>query len=655
MIHALGKFDRNRLAVLGVVLGAVLFLSVNLAVNLSLRSAQVDLTERELFTLSDGTRKVLASLDEPITLRFFFTRALGENYPGHAAYANRVRELLERYVDISDGKIRLEIRNPEPFSEVEDEAVTFGLQGVPYDTTGDRGYFGLAGTNSVDGQMMIPFFTTEREPFLEYDLTKLVYSLATLDRPVIGMIARLPIEGGFMMGQRPVPAWAVMNQIRELFQVRTLPAELESVPDEVDVLMLVHPKGLTQETLYAIDQFVMRGGRILAFIDPQAETEVPGPGTQPGPSDLGPLLKSWGIELAKDKVAGDLETARRVNVRYQGQVTLVDYVVWNSLDRRHMETSDTVVADIRGINVGSAGILTAAEGATTQFKPLITTSEKSQAVDAAKLRGRIDVVGLFREFKPGDKKLTLAARVTGGVSSAYPDGPPKVGPHAGHDHGPETGTHAEGVPKDEEAEKAWAEKVKAHIAQAKKPLNAIIVADTDMLHENLWAEVRNVTGEQLLVPYAGNGDFVVNALENLTGGDALLGLRSRGDSRRPFLMVEEIQLAAERQFRAEQEVLVKELNDTQAKLEQLTSRENTSGEAILTAEEKQTIAEFRSKTVEIRRKLRDVQHELRKDIDALDAWLKFLNIAAIPLALGFLALIIAIARTMNRRQRPVAD
>ena len=533
-MNALKTIDRNRLAVIGVGLAAVLFLAVNLAVNLSLRSAQVDLTERGLYTLSDGTRKVLTSLTEPITLRLYFTRALGESYPGHQAYANRVRELLERYVNISGGKIRLEVKNPEAFSEVEDEAVTFGLQGLPYDQSGDRGYFGLAGTNSVDGKAVIPYFTTEREPFLEYDLTKLVYSLATLDRPVVGMVARLPVEGGFMMGQRPVPAWAVISQIRELFDVRTMPAEFNAVPPEIGMLMLVHPKNLSDETLYAIDQFVMRGGRVLAFIDPNAETEAPSPQGPPGPSDIDRLLKSWGVTFIKDKVAADLQSARRVNVRHEGQITQVDYVAWNTLDRRNLDTTDAVVADIRDLNVGSAGILEPAEGATTTFRPLVTTSEDSEALDVAKLQGRIDIVALFRDFKASGKKLTMAARVTGPVKSAFPDGPPLIG-------------------EGEDAEKARLERAKTHLAESQKPLNAVVVADTDVLHEGLWAEIRNVNGEQLLVPYAGNSDFVINAVENLSGGDVLLGLRSRGDSKRPFLMVEKIQLEAERKFRAEQE------------------------------------------------------------------------------------------------------
>ncbi|HBT42290.1 MAG TPA: ABC transporter, partial [Rhodospirillaceae bacterium] len=220
---------------------------------------------------------------------------------------------------------------------------------------------------------------------------------------------------------------------------------------------------------------------------------------------------------------------------------------------------------------------------------------------------------------------------------AFPDGPPLIG-------------------EGEDAEKARLERAKTHLAESQKPLNAVVVADTDVLHEGLWAEIRNVNGEQLLVPYAGNSDFVINAVENLSGGDVLLGLRSRGDSKRPFLMVEKIQLEAERKFRAEQEKLAKELQETQKRIEGLTNREGANGEAILTAEEKTAIAEFRRKMIDIRHDLRNVQHALRKDIDALDAWLKFLNIAAIPLILGFAALIIAVARRLSRaRARPVTE
>lgn len=626
--------DRNRLGVLSIVLAAVLFLAFNMFVDLSLRSAQLDLTERKLYTLSDGTRRVLASLDEPVTLRLYFTRDLGDNYPTHAAYFTRIRELLERYVDLSRGKIRLEVYNPEPFSEVEDEAVTFGLQGVPFNQSGDKGYFGLAGSNALEGQQVIPFFTTEREKFLEYDLTKLVYNLSTVDKPVVGMLSRLPIEGGVMSGRRPQPAWAITNQIREFFEIHTLPAEISSVPDDVDVLMIVHPKGLSDETLYAIDQFVLKGGRALVFADPNPELDVPSPLNPPGPSDLGKLFSAWGLELVKDKVAGDLETARRVNVRDQGQLTAVDYVVWNTLVQKNMDSADAVVADIGSLNVGSAGILRPLKGATTKFHPLIRTGTESQAIDAKKLHGRIDVVGLFRDFKPSGKRFTLAARVVGPVKSAFGDKPPLIG----------TG---------EAAKKGQAKRAETHLGKSAKPINVIVVADTDMLHEGLWADTRNLMGEQLVIPYAGNADMVMNALENLSGGDALLDLRSRADARRPFTMVEQLQLASDRQYRAEKEKLVKKLTKTQDEMESLTSPNKAGGETILSAEDKQRIEDFRHQIIEIRRKLREVQHALRKDIDDLDAWLKFLNIAAIPLVLGLAALILALVRRFRRPRRPV--
>ena len=633
-MQALAKIDRNRLALIGIALAAVLFLAFNVVVSLTLHSAQIDLTQRKLYTLSEGTKKVLTSLDEPITLRFYFTRALGENYPAHAAYAKRVRELLERYVQISGGKIHLEVHNPEPFSEMEDEAVALGLQGVPYDESGDLGYFGVSGSNSVDGHETIPYLSPEREPFLEYDLTKMVYSLSHLKKPVVGLVSRLPIEGGFAMGARPQPAWAIVNQMRDLFDLRSMPAEFSVVPKEMNVLFIVHPHNFTKDTLYAIDQFVLRGGKVIAFVDPLAETDTPGPGHQPGPSDLSPLLKSWGIKFVKNKIAADLKTARRVNVRDgQGQIALVDYVAWNSLTRDNLNTNDPVIADIRDINLASAGILEPLPGATTKFIPLMRTSKQSEELDVSKLEGQIDVIGLFRDFKPSGKNLVMAARITGPAKSAFPDGPPMDG----------TG---------DAAKKGHAERMKSFIAQSTKPINVIVVADTDILQEGNWANLQNVGGQQLMVPYAGNGDFAINAVENLAGGDALLSLRSRGDSKRPFTMVDDIQRKAERQFRTQQERLVKELAVTQKKLETLTDRENVKGDVILSPDEKQTISEFRTKMVHTRRQLRDVQHALRKDIDDLDAWLKFLNIAAIPILLGLAALVIAVVKRMRRAKRP---
>lgn len=623
MIAFLSKIDRTRLALGGIALAAVLFLSVNIFAGLTLRSGQIDLTERNLFTLSDGTRKVISGLDEPVTLRLYYTRALGDSFPDYGAYQARVREFLERYASLADGKINLEFYDPEPFSKDEDAAVTFGLRGVPINQAGDHGYFGVAGTNVVDGQSVVPFLSPDREPFLEYDLTKLVFDLSQFDKPVVGMLSSLPIEGGFAQGQAPQPAWVVADQIRELFDIRTLPAQIDAVPEEVDVLMLVHPRGLTPDTLYAIDQYMLRGGQALVFVDAHAELEAPAPGRPPGPSELDDLLKAWGVDLVDGKVAGDLMTARRVSVRFQGQVTAADYVAWNELDRRFMATEDAVIGDISALNIGSAGILEPIDGSGLTVTPLLKTSVQSQAIDVAKLKGRIDVVGLFRDFVPSNKALTIAARVSGIAKTSFPGGAPSA---------------------------AGAGSIGEHLVQASKPINAIIVADTDFLHEGLWADISDIGGEKVVLPYAHNAAFVVNALENLTGGEALLGLRSRSDSRRPFDRVEEIRLEAERSFRNKQQALIQKLNETQQQLDQLTSREQLGGEAILSPRDRLTTDRFRRELGKIRRELREVQHALRKDIETLDSWLKFLNIAAIPLFLALLTLAVTVVRRVRRRR-----
>lgn len=617
--------DRNRLGVIGIVLAAILFLAINVLAGSTLRSGQLDLTERKLFTLSDATRRVLANLEEPITLRLFFTRELGDAFPDQAAYHARVREFLERYATLADGKIRLEFLNPEPFSEEEDRAVTFGLRGVPYTSTGDHGYFGLAGSNAIDGQETIAFFNRDRERFLEFDLTKLVYNLTTLEQPTIGLISTLPIEGGFVPGRPPQQPWAVVDQIREFFDLKALPAQIAEVPEDVDVLMIVHPRELNQETLYAIDQFALKGGAVLAFVDPNPELQPVARGQAVQASDLGPLLETWGVEMVPGQLATDIVTARRVNVRHQGQIAVTSYVAWNTLTRDNMAIDETVIGDITTLNIGTAGILKAVEGATTELTPILRTTEKSQALPIEKIQGRIDIVALFRDFQASGVPLTMAAKLSGEVKTVFPDGRPAADGTAASD--------------------AFA----AHRSASEKPLNVIVVADTDILHEGLWADVGETFGERVVVPFAGNGNFVINALETLSGGDALAGLRSRDDSQRPFQLVEDLRLEAEQEFRTKQEELTSRLRSTQDELLKLTSREQSSSDAVLSDQEKQAIDGFRRDMVLIRRDLRDVQHELRKDIDALDNRLKLLNIAAIPTLLILIAIGLGLVRRARRK------
>lgn len=654
-METLRHLDRRTLALGGLVLVTVLFLAVNVFSNMTFRSWQLDLTEEKLFTLSDGTRSVLASIDEPIDVRLYYTKLLGERSPVHATYFVRARELLERYGDLSGGKVRLELHNPEPFSDTEDRAVAFGLQGIPVNAAGDLGYFGLAATNSTDDEAVIPYFSPEREAFLEYDLTRLIYSLAHPKMKMVGLISSLPIDEGRAGPFAPGRRWAVMDQIRELFAVRSLAGDIKAIPDSVDILMLVHPKGLTEKALYAIDQFVLGGGRALVFVDPNAESEgMRGRGFgAPGASDFNRILEAWGVRLVKDKVAGDLDTARRVNVNQRGRVDVVDYVLWLSLAPGNFDTGDVVTGDVNRLNVATPGILEKVDGRGTEVSALLSLGPRSMRIDANKIRVGADAVALFRDFRPGGEELMLAARLTGPAKSAFPDGPPAAEKA--------TGSEAQEAGAAEAAAETDADAAGAaeHLSESITPVNVIVVADSDMLRDDQWVTSRDFFGQRLLVPSADNANFVVNALENLSGSGALIGLRGRGESARPFALVETIRQEAERRYRAKEQELREKLSAVQGKLDRLVGRQGAKGEVILSADDKATIDRFRRETVSIRRELRGVQRALRKDIDRLDAWLKFFNIAAIPLLLVAVTLVVAVIRRVRRRpdraNRPWAE
>lgn len=630
-MNAFAKFDRAKLAVISCVLAAVIFLAVNIFANTTFRGVEVDLTQEGLYTLSDGTREILKNIDEPITVRLFVTKHLTELNPSHATYADRVRALLERYSDLSDGKIQLKLFSPEPFTDEEDMAVAYGLQGVPLDNTGELGYFGLAATNSVDTVEAIPYLSPERESFLEYDLSKLVFKLARDKRPAIGILSGLPIIGGPpQQGGQP---WAIVDEIREFFDVRIISAGDKEIPDNLDALLIVHPKGIRPELMYAIDQYVLGGGKALVYVDANSEIEVAMMrGEQPaGRSDFDKLLNAWGVELVDGKVLGDLETARRVNVNMRGQTAVTDYVVWLSMLPPNFVGKDALTADLQRITLASAGILKPIEGKGTTLQPLIQSGPKSMEIDTEKVRVNPDVVGLFRDFKPSGVAENVAVRVLGRPSSAFPDGPP---------------AKLEGQAPTPDAAPA-----KPHLAKAAQDVSVVVVSDTDMLHEQFWMQPRQVFGQTYNVPFANNADFLVNALENMSGGTALMSLRARTEAFRSFTYVDDVRKDAERRFRDKEQQLAAQIENIKTQLAELLNREQSGGELVVGPEDRAKAEKFRHEMVRLRKDLRDVQYELRKDIDSLDALLKFLNIAAIPLLLGAIAVIWLLVSRVRRSRR----
>lgn len=642
--------SRRAVAVVALVCIALMLVSVNI-IAARFFAWRLDLTGERLYTLSRGTRTTLSKIDEPITLRFYFSNRLADEVPSYGVYAQRVRELLDQYVAAAHGKIRLEVYNPLPFSDAEDRAVAFGLQGVPLDAQGEQVYFGLAATNSTDDQQVIAFFQPERERFLEYDLTKLVHSLAFPKKTVVGLISALPLEGDVMamMRGRPAEPMAVMEQLQQLDTVKPLGTDIDAIPPDVDVLMLVHPQKLSEKTLYAIDQFVLKGGKALVFVDPYSELQASHPSQlnppgSPSASNLERLFKAWGFEVPADTVAGDRRDAQRVGVPgSRGGTRSLDYVAWLNLKAANLNREDMITADLSHINMASSGIIEPLAGAKTKIEPLITTSPDSEKIPAEKLTGLPDVAGLLAEFKSDNQRYILAAHVTGPADSAFPDGPPKPPEPAK----PET-TEGEAAP---EAAATPTAPAAESLKQSAQPIDVVVVADTDLLDDKFWLQKQEFFGQRLLVPTANNGDFVANAIEVLAGGDDLVGLRSRGTSARPFEVIENIQSEAQARYSAEEHSLQAKLKETQEKLASLTGKDQANAPTTLSPEQVKAVEEFRAEMLQTRRQLRNVQAALRSDIGRLKAGLEFADIALIPIVVAVAAIVLGVLRLRRRHRR----
>ena len=667
--HAL-LASRRGVAVAVLVLIVLMVACANIVAARFLTS-RLDLTAQHLYTLSQGTRNTLAKIDEPITLRFYYSTRLGDEVPSYGVYAQRVRELLDQYVAAAHGKIRLEVYNPQAFSDVEDRAVAFGLKGVPLDAQGEQVYFGLAATNSTDDQQVIAFFAPERERFLEYDLTKLVHSLAFPKKTVVGLMTTLPLEGDMMamMRGRPSEPMAVIEQLQQLDRVKPLASDIDAIPADIDVLMLVHPQNLPEKTLFAIDQFVLKGGKALVFVDPLSELQASHPSQlnppgSPTSSNLERLFKSWGFEVPAKTVAGDRRNAQRVGVPVPGRGTRpLDYIAWLNLQPANLNRDDMITADLSHIVMASAGIIEPVEGAKTTIEPLVTTSSDSTKIPAEKLIGLPDVAGLLGQFESDNKRYILAAHVTGMADTAFPDGPPKP-PEPAKPEAAEN-PEASGPPAGEAGEKKAGETTPAAAKPAEapaadwvntsaQPINIVVVADTDMLDDRFWMQTQDFFGQRVAVPTANNADFVANAVEVLAGGNDLVGLRSRGTSARPFEVVDRIERDAQERYSAEERALQQKLKDTQAKLADITGKDQANAPTTLSPEQTKTIEEFRADMLQIRRQLRFVQGSLRGDIGRLKAGLEFLNIALIPILVAGVAVILGVLR-LKRRSRRAAE
>ena len=603
---------------------ALLFIGVTILLGFLLRGARLDLTESRLYSIAPGTQNILGSLQEPINLYFFFSQEASRESPQIRAYAQRVQELLEEMAQRSKGKLRLNVVDPQPFSEDEDRATEFGLQAVPLGGLNDSLYFGLAGTNSTDGREIIPFFQPDKEEFLEYDVASLIYRLDHPKRAKIGLIAGLPVDASFDPASGQMRAgWASIAQIHQLFDVQTLTTDIAEIAPDIDTLMIVHPRDLSPKTLYAIDQFVMRGGKLIAFMDPQSENDpqaaqmgmMAPPGSRS--STLGPLLDAWGVTFDTAQILGDRELGLTVSLQQNQPPS--QHIAIVGFNRAAMNPKDVVTSALDSINVMTAGVLSRKDGATVEFEPLIESSSNSALLPVAKLAFLPDSGSLLDGFKATGQRYAVAARVHGKLKSAYPDGAPEGA----------SGGQA--------------------LKETSGDANIILVADTDVLADPLWVRTQNVFGQRMMMAWANNGDFLANAIDNLAGSSDLISIRGRQSFFRPFTKVEDLRRRADDRLRATEQELDRELRDTEQKLTQLQASRANQEEMVLTPEQEAELTRFQQERVRIRKELRDVRRSLDVEIEGLGTQLKLINIALIPALIAIAAIALAVTRRRKLR------
>ncbi|WP_289031109.1 Gldg family protein [uncultured Paraglaciecola sp.] len=594
----------------------ILFFALVFINNKLLSPYRLDLTENQVYSLSEGSKKVIREIEEPINLYFFFSDKASKNMISLRNYANRVESLLTEYETLAQGKLKLQVLDPEAFSEQEDKADQFGLTAATIGAAGESIYMGLAATNSVDEQQVIAFFDPQKESFLEYEISKLIYQLTDPEPVNVTLVTDLPIAGGQnpMTGQFD-PAWTFYTQLQQLFEVKVLDNKSASIPKKTDVLILLHPQKYSESLLFSIDQFAMQGGKVLAFVDPHNESDqlaiMAGSNSTKNSSNLTALLTAWGVKfdiqnVLLDAMAGlDIRTPDGEVARHFGFI---------GLSNEQLENGDVVTSNLDVLNGASFGVISLADNSQLNLLPLIQSSENSDLMPVDEYASTQNPDDLSKVYQSQNQDYVLAARISGKANSMFDTLPSAIN----------------------------LDITESEIVTSTKNLNLILVGDSDLLSDRFWVQQSNFFGQTIFTPFANNGDFIINAVENLGGSDALISVRSRGTFARPFNKVDELTVIAEQKFREQEQLLEAQLAETEQQLMQLQSQQSDLANLVITPEQQLAIDEFMEKKITIRKSLRNVRHQLDNDIENLGNWLKFINIVLSPIVLIILLTVLRV-------------
>jgi len=628
MFFAPLRLSRRTVLYGALVLLALITVPLIVASSRWLRASRVDLTTDQLYTLTPGTLHIVDSLRRPLRLTLYFSEHATRDLPQLRSYEQRVREMLQEMVARSHGHVRLQIIDPVPYSDDEASAEGSGLTAANGGSNGERVFFGLSGSalsGGIDSDagddrvaektQAIPFFDPAREAFLEYDIAKLLYELNQSSKPAIGVISSLPIEGNPVLSEQP---WTVMQQLGQLFDVRTMDAAtLRHVDGAMQVVLLIHPRRLPPDAQYAIDQYVLGGGHLVVFVDPDAELDNSpyGPDSATYPdhgSDLPRLFAAWGVRYDPHKIV--LDRARALQIELGG--SSLNHPAMLDLGSQELNRNDVVTASLQRINVSTVGYFDLAADARTRLVPLLQSSAEAEVVPTQRvLDASSDPTTLLQDYKADNAHYVLAARLRGVFDSAFPE-------RAGE---------------------------RGHLARSGPNAEVILVGDTDLLSDRLWVEPQTILGQTMMRVFANNGDFVTNLVDNLSGSSALLSIRGRSTSQRPFTRVQALRNVADQKFLQKERELEQELADTRRRLDELQPAKGNHG-STATAEQRREIEQFRQRQLAINKELRDVQHQLNAEIDALGLRVKVINIVLVPALVVLIGLLYGWRRTRHSRR-----
>jgi ABC-type uncharacterized transport system involved in gliding motility auxiliary subunit len=625
-------------AILYSSIGILATLAIVIAVNVIVTSINVrlDLTADKLFTLSDGTKSILTQLDSPVEVRFYYSRSEKNLDPMVTTFAVSVEDLLAEFQQVAGDKLVLKKIDPIPDSDAEDQAVKDGIQ-QQITNTGDPFFLGVA--ISMDPDMVaLPVLTPVRERLLEYDLARAIARVQNTAKPVVGVMTPMPMFGEqfnpmmMQMGRRPAPPWVAVAELQRDFDVRQVPMDTREIDPEIKVLIVVQPRDITETAQFAIDQFLLRGGKLVALLDAMSLVDRPSGGNQMqqmlpgGGSSMDTLLKAWGIAFEKTKVVADMTFAREVMTQQSQQSQLLPTILF--MDESGINRDDVATGEINNLWLLAAGHFTGSPANNLKQTVLLSSSKQSDLVDG--LTAQFNSNKIVNEFKASGKEFPLAIRLQGRFKTAFPSGPPA--------------DNAVPVTEDTAKEKPASN----HLKESTDEAVVVLVGDSDFIYDHYCVE-RNMFG--IMRPLNGNLNLFQNIVEQLAGDSRLIGVRSRAALRRPFTVVQQKEEEARNRFRAELARSQAELKEIEDQLAALIGQQEPNQKFILSPEQQQKIAEYRKKEVEAKQKLRQVRKDLRRDINALENRLKWVNIAGMPLLVSSIGVLIAlIHRNRTRAQ-----